>query len=343
MDARIVVREATDVAEVRRLASRLAIGEGFPENRVGRVALVATEAAGNLRKHAGGGQVLMRAVTASGEPAVEILALDKGPGIADLGKALDDGHSTAPGSLGTGLGAIRRLSDMFEIVSTPEAGTAIFVRIRRSPLGRTSADSTRSSTLRVGAVSVAQPGESVCGDAWSFRATEHGGVVLVADGLGHGPYAAEAAQAAVSAFQACDIDSLPDAMNTLHAALRNTRGAAIALADLDVDDRRVCYVGVGNIGARIETPDGRYHALVSVEGTAGVAVRQTPEFAYEWPSGTSVLILHSDGLSSRWELGSYRGIFAKDPAMVAAVLYRDFWRGRDDATVVAVKQADEGL
>ena len=338
IDTRIVVGEATDVAEVRRLASREAEGLGFSAADVARVALVATEAAGNLQRHAQGGQVLIRPSAAAGVPGIEILALDTGPGIADVGQALRDGYSTAVGSLGSGLGSIRRHADAFELVSSPEAGTALLARID----SKDAADAGPSpAILRVGAVSVAQPGESVCGDAWAMRTTERGGVVLIADGLGHGPEAGRAAQAAVTAFEGWTGQDLTGLMKIIHDKLHGTRGAAVAVADIDVVERKVRFVGAGNAAARIETPEGPYHALVSVQGTAGLAIRHVREFTYEWPSPQALLVLHTDGLSAHWTLSRYPGAFARDPSLVAGLLYRDCWRGRDDGTVVVVKQGQE--
>jgi hypothetical protein len=93
---------------------------------------------------------------------------------------------------------------------------------------------------------------------------------------------------------------------------------------------------VGNIAARIYDGSLSRHNLVSLNGTAGHQCERIQEFNYPWPED-GLLILHSDGLSTSTGLETYPGLAARDPALIAGVLYRDFCRGRDDATVVVVK------
>src|SRR5262245_44221416 len=130
------IREASAVAEARREVAALARSAGFDESGVGKVAIVVTEVATNLVKHTPQGQLLARAFDRNGVTAVELLALDRGPGIANVSESLRDGYSTA-GSPGTGLGAITRLSDEFDIYSTPGKGVALVARLlsRRPPSG----------------------------------------------------------------------------------------------------------------------------------------------------------------------------------------------------------------
>jgi anti-sigma regulatory factor (Ser/Thr protein kinase) len=103
------VEDSSHVGEARRLAASLCRDLGFSESRVGEVSIVVTELARNIVKHAGGtgGDLVFRSVHGPGTPSIDILSLDKGPGIANVGESLRNGFSTA-GSLGAGLGAIRR-------------------------------------------------------------------------------------------------------------------------------------------------------------------------------------------------------------------------------------------
>ena len=103
----LAVAERSRVAEARRLASIAAAERGFAAGDIGRVAIVATELATNLVKHAGGGDIFITPFDDCEGRGLELLALDKGPGISDLQRALSDGYSTT-GSAGTGLGAVRR-------------------------------------------------------------------------------------------------------------------------------------------------------------------------------------------------------------------------------------------
>jgi anti-sigma regulatory factor (Ser/Thr protein kinase) len=327
----VAVAEASGVAEARRQALRLAEGLGLDEPLAGRLALVVTEAATNLVKHAGGGEVLLRPLSADGDRGVEVLAIDRGRGLASAAAALRDGHSTA-GSPGTGLGAMARLATAFDIHSVPGAGTAVvaelWARVPKPAAG---------GTLAVAAVAAPYPGEAVCGDAWAVARRPDGGMLLVADGLGHGPNAHAAAREAVRLFQESRRPEPAAVVEALHAGLRATRGAAVAVAGIDLARGLVRYAGIGNISGSILWRGGT-RSLVSHNGIAGHEARRIADFGYPFPDG-ALLVLHSDGLSSHWSLDPYPGLAERHPALVAGVLYRDFKRGRDDVTVVVARAA----
>ena len=310
----------------RRAAIRLASNAGFDEEATGRVAIAVTEAASNVVKHGRGGDVLLRIVHEAGACGVEMLALDRGPGMANAAACLRDGYSTT-GTTGTGLGAIRRLSSEFDVHSIPGVGTAVLARFW--------ATTPPKAEPELGAVCVAQPGESVCGDAWAFARLASLGVLLVVDGLGHGLPASEAAVAAVKAFDARPSLEPSAVLEAIHAALRPTRGAAVAVVAFDRARRLVRFAGLGNIAGAIVADEPVRH-MVSRNGTAGHEARRFDEFTYPWPSG-ALVVVHSDGLGSHWDLGRYPGLVARQPGLVAGVLYRDFSRQRDDVTVVVAR------
>jgi anti-sigma regulatory factor (Ser/Thr protein kinase) len=322
------VTDPSAAAEVRRRATALAATLGFDEADVGRVAIVVTEVATNLIKHAGGGEILGRAFGTGARVALEILALDRGPGIGSVEAALRDGYSSA-GSAGTGLGAIRRASSEFDIYSTRAGGTAILAVLQ----AHSNRDSAEASALRVAGLSVPKPGEDMCGDTWTCRLTREGVAILVVDGLGHGPSAAEAALEARRLFQEGPGDaSLAQMLDRLHRGLRSTRGAAAAIAHVEPRRELVTYAGVGNIAGFI-LGGARPRAMVSHNGILGHEVRRIQEFTYPWPPG-STLVLHSDGLTSQWSLDGYPGVIRCHPGLIAGLLYRDFRRPHDDVTVV---------
>jgi anti-sigma regulatory factor (Ser/Thr protein kinase) len=324
------IRETSGVAEARREVTGLAQTIGFDESGIGRVALVVTEAASNLVKHTPGGQLLTRAFDRDGVAAIEVLVLDQGPGMANTGESLRDGYSTA-GSPGTGLGAIKRLSDDFDIYSIPGKGTALVAQLwsRRPPGGN------RPAPLEIGVVCLPMPGEVVCGDAWAVEWRSGHCVILVADGLGHGADAAAAAMAAVNALRAHPQLAPAALIEFAHGALRSTRGAALAVADID-PAREVRYAGIGNITGLARAPYDTRH-MVSHSGIVGHEARKVQEFVYPW-SQDSLLVMHSDGLATHWNLDQYPGLAARRPSLIAGVLYRDFTRGRDDVTVVVAKK-----
>lgn len=328
------VEDETRVGEVRRHAGGLARSCGLDEEDEGRVALVVTELGTNLVKHARGGMILLRALRDGRRAGLEILALDRGPGIADIAAALRDGFSTAS-TPGNGLGAVRRLAEEFDIYSRAPSGTVVLARMW--PRKR-AAEAAPSDALAVGAVCIPHPGETVSGDDWDARITPRGCRVMVADGLGHGPLAREAALSALSVFRTASPGAEPAAVvEDCHAALRATRGAAIALADLDGGGGSVRYSGVGNIATSLfDGSGGALQHAVSMNGTAGLGTVRARGFTYPWPAD-GILVMASDGIATRWSLEEHRGLAARDPSIIAAVLFRDHARGRDDATVVVVK------
>jgi len=320
----IPIDGADRVGEARRRAADVARDAGLDETAAGELAIVVTELANNIWRHAGGGEML---ITNCGNEYVETLALDKGPGMADIARCFQDGYSTA-GSSGTGLGAVQRLSSHFDIYSAPGKGTALLARVRRS--GAKPFD----QHVEVGGVSVPMRGETVCGDSF---ATADGAALylMVVDGLGHGPGAADCASAAVVAFDEADRASPADLLREIHGALRTTRGAAVSVARIDFQSGELRYSGVGNIAGLIRSGDGVKH-LLSHPGIVGHDVRNVRELTYALPPG-SLVLLYSDGIATHWSLSAYEGLLLRDPSLIAGVIYRDQSRGRDDATVVAVR------
>jgi anti-sigma regulatory factor (Ser/Thr protein kinase) len=187
----VPVTEESQPAAARRAAVALAHEAGLDEPTIGNVALVVTELATNLVKHAQGGELLMRRLGADGNEGIEVLSLDKGPGMSNLSLALEDGYSTA-GSPGTGLGSVFRTARDFDIYSQPGKGTAVVARIRARRAGR-----EEPYAKALGVVRQAKPGESVCGDNWIVRWSADAWLCAVVDGLGHGLIASQAATAIV--------------------------------------------------------------------------------------------------------------------------------------------------
>jgi hypothetical protein len=259
---------------------------------------------------------------------VELLASDKGPGMADVKACLADGFSTA-GSPGTGLGAIERQADQFAVYSRPGLGTAIAARVSFGP------SDPRAAATDVGIVTAVYPGETVCGDKWAFGGGSSGRTLLIVDGSGHGPAAARAAETATKIFDDYPSEDCVGLVERMHRALAPTRGAALAIARIDTAERLVRFVGVGNIaGAIVMGADTRQ--MASNNGTVGHIAPRIREFVYPF-ADTPCIIMHSDGLSNRWRLADYPGLAACHPALIAAILFRDFRRGRDDATIAVIR------
>ncbi len=322
----VTVGDASAVGEARRKGNATAEKLGFDEVKCGQFALLASEVSRNVLLHGGGGQVLILGIAGNDGPVARILALDKGPGIADVTQAMEDGFSTA-GTMGEGLGAIKRIASAMEIF-TARTGTIVFIEI---------SDVTSNHNLQVAGLTVPYPGERLCGDAWTFDQSPDRTLILIADGLGHGWEAAEAANEALAVCQARAERSPGEILSYVHDALKKTRGAAAAIAEIRNVEGTLTYAGVGNTSAVLLSQQ-LSRSLVSHNGTLGMTAPKIQEFKVEWPKD-GILIMHSDGLQSRWDLSTYSGLLARHAAVIGGALFRDFRRLRDDASVVVVKAA----
>jgi anti-sigma regulatory factor (Ser/Thr protein kinase) len=321
------VEEASAVAACRAGAAALAGRLHFPVARIDELALAVTEAASNLHKHARQGSLLIRIGRDGGTPGIELVTLDTGPGFRDTSMAMRDGHSTS-GTLGIGLGAIRRLADFCDLYSVPGHGTALVARFwpERQQMTIQSAGLIRAIT-----------GETECGD--SFGVVSAGGTTtgVLCDGLGHGPLAASAAAIAVATVLEtvlADGASEPAALvERAHRRMGHTRGGAIGVVHIAGETAR--FSGLGNITATLLV-DGTRRSMLSVPGIAGHQARTIRQYEYDIAPGTSV-VLHSDGISSRWEAAALPGLAARDPLVVAAALMAEAGTHRDDAGVLVLR------
>ena len=322
------------VGEARRYAAEMAARLGFDVTQSGRLAVAVNELGNNLVRHATGGRLLLAAREVAGSLAIELLSIDDGPGMADLQACMRDGHSTA-GSAGEGLGAVSRLADDFDVHTRAGEGSLILARFYRE---RDAAGNPRrlNGGFAIGAICVAAPGEHVSGDGWDVAVHDQRADVVVADGLGHGPDAADAAVAALTAFDPDHGGPPGPYVVRAHGALRGTRGAALGAARIDAGTNRIHFAGAGNIIGRVISGIGD-RTLLTQSGTAGVQMRTVQEQEMEWPAH-ALVIVHSDGIQSRWQLGDAT-VLQRDPAIVAAFVLWKFSRGRDDATVVVVRRA----
>jgi anti-sigma regulatory factor (Ser/Thr protein kinase) len=340
----ISVQDNSDVGEARRAAAELSHALALNPTVAGKLAIVVTEAATNLVKHGRGGSVLLSRREDDGVSAVEMLAIDKGPGMDNVGRFMVDGYSTA-GSPGDGLGAIARNSTFHEIYSSPGLGTVVLAQLSNPLSGRRHTPRPPPG-VAIGAVSVPIATETVCGDAWIAHLVDHSIRVLLADGLGHGEGAAEAANMALDIADNHLPASPVELLEQIHAGLRSTRGAAVSVAEIDLHGGVVRFAGLGNVAGVVVVAGEPRRQMISYNGTAGHEAQKISSFTYPWTAG-SILVLHSDGLIAQWSVDKYPGLYRCHPSIVAAVLFRDFQRGNDDATVVvvrrAVRQAEDSL
>jgi Stage II sporulation protein E (SpoIIE) len=267
--------------------------------------------------------MLLRIARQDGSPGIELVTIDAGPGFRDAAAALRDGHSTS-GTLGIGLGAISRLADFCDLYSVPGKGTALVARFWPTP---------RPGAAPYAGLVRPITGETECGDI--FGAVESDGRLtgVLCDGLGHGPLAASAAMEAVAAVLDEPAGEPAVLIERAHRRMAHTRGGALAV--VQVTGQVVWFAGLGNIAATI-LADGARKGMLSVPGIAGHQARTIRQFEYAAPAGAAV-ILHSDGISGRWEPAALPGLNARDPLVVAATLLAQAGSRRDDAGVLVLK------
>jgi anti-sigma regulatory factor (Ser/Thr protein kinase) len=295
----------------------------FPAARADQLALAVTEAASNLHKHAQQGSLLLAVSRDVEPPGIVLVTIDAGPGLADTGAAWRDGHSTA-GTLGIGLGAIRRLADFCDLYSVPGRGTALVARFWPVPC---------QPAIRSAGLIRPISGETECGDAFGVVQTGEIVTALLCDGLGHGPLAASAAAAAVTAVLEAPTEEPAALLQRAHRRLSGTRGGAIGIVQLA--GRAARFAGLGNVTASILSAGSR-KGMLSVPGIVGHQARTIRQFEYQVPPDAAI-VLHSDGLSSRWDAAAVPGLAARDPLLVAAVLLAEAGIHRDDAGVLVLK------
>lgn len=321
------LNDASQVGETRRFALALASDLGFEETRAGKLGIIVTELGNNLVRYAKNGRLLFRPATDSSIASIDILSLDHGPGL-DSHLVMQDGYTTS-NTPGTGLGAIRRMSDEFDIFSTKDKGTVIF-----SKLSSKDRSLGEKSCFEIGGISVPLRGETVCGDGWSARSYGNELGFMMVDGLGHGPAAHKVAEEAIEVFRNTSSSDPSQTLQLIHSKLCSTRGGAVFI--VLAKQGSIDFSGVGNIRT-ILLCDSQSKALISQNGTAGLQIRTSRTMTQQWDD-SGYVIMHSDGLTSSWDPKQFLGIQGKHPAIVAGVVYNCFKRDNDDASIAVFRR-----
>ncbi len=325
----VAVSDPSQVSAARLGLQRMARDLDFDEVRAGRISIAVTEAATNMLKHGEGGTMAARSLCRGEVLGLELLAIDSGPGMASFSHSSTDGVSST-GTAGTGLGAMQRLSDEFDVYTRRQGGTIL-------RMGFWNADAVPDpGGYETGAIVVPKSGESASGDAWAMEIHAAGATFLVADGLGHGPDAAAASIAAVEVLRRNPEQPAIRILDIAHSRLRATRGAALAVMRHESAAGEIAFAGVGNISASMWDGTGR-KSMVSHNGIVGHNVHRSEEYRYKWPAG-GLLIAHSDGIETHWDLAAYPGLANCHASLIAALLFREHSRRRDDAVVLVVRR-----
>lgn len=319
----VAITDKSSIGEARRAAVQMAQHLGFSVDRRSDIGIVATEAATNILVHATRGELLLCPFVEGPHYWLDMIALDSGPGIQDIGRAMEDGVSSI-GTAGQGLGAISRLSDDSSLYTNAGKGTAYWSRFQSDAL---------ASTMPSGLLNLPIHGETVCGDSYFIRIEPSRSVYMMVDGLGHGAGAADAAAEAVATVSQFRRETATEIIVRTHDALKKTRGAAMSVAIIDHERLVMTYAGIGNVTAVLLTGQSS-RTLLSQNGTLGAVLPRTPQ-EYTFPiSRETLLLMFSDGLTTKASPIGYPGLQSRHPALITGVLYRDFSRRRDDASVM---------
>ncbi|GGQ31531.1 SpoIIE family protein phosphatase [Streptomyces roseolilacinus] len=344
--ARVPVDDDGAARAAARAARRTAVERGLTGELPERAAACAGELARVLARHSVRGAVYLQ--PSALRPGLDIVAVGTDPAPGDGADADGAGRwpsgaspeAAAPHGPGPlpDLEALRHLADDFVLRAVPGRGTAVCARLR-GPAPGVPGGAREAAVPDVGVLRLPVDGESSCGDAWALEVAPGDGTVtaLVADGLGHGPAAAEAAERAVGAFRSSPGLPLPQLMRAVHEALRNTRGAAVGLLRR-TPDGAVGHCAVGNVRAYVVGHDGVRHRFGAQPGVVGWNMpAPTAQRLPDAHGGT--LLLHSDGVDGGWAWSPGPGLTRLPVPLLPVVLAHGHRAARDDVTVLAVAPA----
>jgi anti-sigma regulatory factor (Ser/Thr protein kinase) len=314
---------------IKKDIHQIIVGAGFDESRAGKVDIIVSELTSNLSKYADGGRIMAGMNSDANGAYLEVISLDDGPGIPDMSRVMSDGYSST-GTLGHGLGSIRRLSDQSDLYSLRGWGTIVTARVYKNELG------TRKKGLDCQGLNIPKPGEQVSGDGYCIRETPEGFRLLIADGLGHGPEAHAAAEKACEAFYTCPEHSATETIRFIHERIRKTRGVVGLVVFFDRAAGKWNIAGVGNIAARW-TGYNSSRTYVSYNGIIGFNIPGSMNDQVLSQEEFGQFIACSDGIKSRWDLNKFPGIGHHDGMIIASAIYKEFVRGNDDTSVIVCK------
>lgn len=318
-------------AILKKEVHALAVSGGMEAKRVAEIDIVVAEMVSNLSKHAGGGEVLVKLVEEKGIQGIELIAVDSGPGINDLKGMMQDGMSTK-NTLGQGLGAIKRLSNHYQVYTQKGWGTLLLSRIFNEALPQ----ARKRETIEVRSLLLPKPGEVECGDGFYVKQTKEHLKLFLGDGLGHGKEAALAVKKAIEAFKTCPEDSPVENLRFINQSVKKTRGLVATIAIFNLKERTWKLCGVGNIATKIHSAT-TYKAHNPYNGIVGMNMPNTmkdQEIDYE---PNQCMVLCSDGVKSKWDIMKFPGILRHDLSLLNAALFKDFSRNTDDLSIASCK------
>jgi len=180
------------------------------------------------------------------------------------------------------------------------------------------------------------PGITESGDVHVTAPFDHGALVAVIDGLGHGIEAALAAKEAARLLEAHAGESVADLVQRCHDGLRKTRGAVMSIASFDERDDTVTWVGVGNVEGvllRAKNVKGADEAIATRGGVVGYQIPALRPITLPVARG-DLLVMATDGIR-----GGFSGAIDREatPDTIASAIFARYGRGSDDALVLVAR------
>ncbi len=325
-----LINDRSYVSIVKKEIHRLALEANFRKHKIDELDIIVAEITSNLVKHAGGGEILAGVIHDAGETGIELIAIDKGPGIKDVKRMQVDGVSTTK-TLGGGLGGIQRLSDSFHLYSQLDWGTVLISRKYKNEKPQ-----PVQTKIDVRALIVCKDGETACGDGWYQKVTKEYIKIFVGDGLGHGPHANLAVSEAINAFKLSPDNSPAETFRFIHQSIKKTRGAVAMIMMYHIKTKEWKICGIGNIALKLSGYlTSKSH--ISYNGIVGHNIPNTMNDQLIPGEQVRHFALCSDGIISRWDLAKYPMISREDLSIQAAAIYKDFGRRTDDMSVIIGK------
>lgn len=306
------------------IANRFNLSDLKRENML----LVAAELASNNIKYAGGHGMVQ--IWQQPDSVLDILSLDYGPGIANLGQAEQDGYSSA-NTFGKGLGAIRRLSDESYFYTQCKSSAQVPKWSGTVFLARFYIGDAKPHLLgnNVGLFSRPLSDARHNGDRIYLQKKNDRLRWLHLDGLGHG----HEAQIATSnlATQVAHSDNIESMLESVDRQIVSTRGAVGVACEIDTKSHGLQLLGVGDMHAHIYDQDEMHH-MAFAPGILGREHRTATTFRSKL-ARRGVVITASDGIRRNFDLGNFVGLFSQHPQLIAYTLGNIMGRVSDDQSI----------
>lgn len=333
------INDSWDIGHTRRYIVEESRKLGFNSIELGEISIVINELCTNFIKHkAVDGTLIFNILNESDRVGIEITARDKGPGIEDIDNSIKDGISSK-GTMGGGIGALKRLMDSFEIYSNCVSGKSIHSQLESIGtliiLKKWASNKFKHDTddVKVSLLSTPCAGAEANGDYYYIKKFKDRCIFAVIDGIGHGEEASSASKLASKIIADNTHKSIEHILMAVNKGLINTRGVVAGIVVIDTLKKEFEYAAVGNIDFRYIL-NGTTERFVYSNGFLGRYSHCKIKVHRKIYEKNSVITMCTDGISNKWDYSSYLNIDLNNPALLCNLILKDFGKSIDDATIL---------